>query len=221
MTEKKYPFKTISVYCLIFYISWTLYELYGSSAIGNMLGNEWISQIVKSGLIKNLVWTLPAWLLARHYQPVMYVKAKEMFRSKLHWQKYLPIYAAFVVYLGVGDFIINGSVAISPEFNATQLITVLFVGITEEMVFRGWLLNATITEKRKWSAILINAAMFLLIHFPRWFYDGIFITSFTSLGFISILALSVIFSWTFIKSKNLLLPITLHMLWDLLMFLLY
>ena len=101
------------------------------------------------------------------------------------------------------------------------MIDVLFVGITEEMVFRGWLLNITVTENRKWLPIIINAVMFLLIHFPIWIASGIFIDDFTSLNFLCVPALSIIFSWSFIKSKNIWIPITLHMYWDLLMDLFY
>ena len=69
--------------------------------------------------------------------------------------------------------------------------------------------------------IIINAVMFLLIHFPIWIASGIFIDEFTSLNFLCVPALSIIFSWSFIKSKNIWIPITLHMYWDLLMDLFY
>ena len=75
------------------------------------------------------------------------------------------------------------------------------------MVFRGWLLNITVSEKRKWLPIMINAVMFLLIHFPIWIKSGVFIDSFTSLNFLC--------------SKSIWIPITLHMYWDLLMCLFY
>lgn len=65
----------------------------------------------------------------------------------------------------------------------------------------------------------INAVMFLLIHFPSWIHKGILIENFANLGFLSIIILGVIFSQTFIKSKSILVPISLHMYWDLLMFL--
>jgi CAAX amino terminal protease family. len=40
-------------------------------------------------------------------------------------------------------------------------------------------------------------------------------------GFIAVMALSVMFSWVFIKSKNIIAPIVLHMLWNLLIELLF
>ncbi|MBD5525801.1 MAG: CPBP family intramembrane metalloprotease [Lachnospiraceae bacterium] len=106
----------------------------------------------------------------------------------------------------------------SQSFGIDKIIIVLFVGLTEEMVFRGWLLNVTICENRKWFYIIINAAMFLTIHFPIWIYSGNFIGYFTSLQFIEVMVLSAIFSTTFIKSRSIFVPIILHMYYDLLVF---
>ena len=97
----------------------------------------------------------------------------------------------------------------------------MFVGLTEETVFRGWLLNATIQEDKKWRSIIINAIMLLVIHFPVWIHTGVFISNITSFSFLSVLILSIIFSLTFIKSRNILIPIALHMYWDLLIFMFY
>ncbi|MCH5253072.1 MAG: CPBP family intramembrane metalloprotease, partial [Lachnospiraceae bacterium] len=56
----------------------------------------------------------------------------------------------------------KGRLEMAETFGLCDVITVLFVGLTEEMVFRGWLLNATITEKRKWwqSIPMIKTAIF-------------------------------------------------------------
>lgn len=101
------------------------------------------------------------------------------------------------------------------------MIVVLFVGLTEELVFRGWLLNLTYSESHKEIAIGINAILFLMIHFPKWMMDGTFFSNFAHFGFISILLLSVLFSVIFVKTKSLLLPIGLHMFWDFLMMMVY
>lgn len=125
------------------------------------------------------------------------------------------------IYLLGGVILQKGTLTISETFVISDLIIVLFVGITEEMVFRGWFLNATVGETKMWVPIGINAVLFLLIHFPVWIYEGHFIENFQNLGFLSIVLLSVLFSWTFLKSKSIWIPIFLHMYWDLLMFLFY
>lgn len=141
-----------------------------------------------------------------------------MFIIKVQLLKYIPIFFLFTVYLLVGAILGKGKISISETFRFSDLIIVLFVGITEEMVFRGWLLNATVREKKKWIPVIINSLMFLLIHFPSWIGEGNFVENFKNLSFLGVIILGIIFSWTFIKSKNILIPILLHMYWDLLYF---
>lgn len=209
------------VYVIVFYAVWTAWELWIKGMITAAVPNVYLSQLIKSGVVKNLVWTLPALLLVKRFDNEVYVGAKEMFTTKVNPLKYLWIFGAFTVYLLVGALVQKGRIAVSETFGLEKLIVVLFVGITEEMVFHGWLLNATLGEKKKWIPVAANAVMFLLIHFPVWLHDGVFIENFRNLGFMSILILSVIFSVTFIKSKSIWIPVTLHMYWDLMMFLFY
>ena len=209
------------LYIILFYAIWTYFELFVKDFLDSVITNENLCQFVKSGIIKNIVWTIPAIILVKHYKNDVYVSLKEMFNVRCNWGKYLPMFALFTIYLFVGAFITNGKIAIVDEFGIDKIIIVLFVGLTEEMVFRGWLLNATIEDGRKWKGIIINAIMFLLIHFPVWIHDGVFISNFTSFSFLSVPILSVIFSWFFIQSRNILIPIIFHMYWDLIMLMLY
>lgn len=210
------------VYVIVFYGIWTVWEFWAKGLITASVPNEYLSQFIKSGIIKNLVWTLPALMLVKHFeQDGMYVGAKEMFTAKVNILKYLPIFLAFTVYLLVGAFVQKGGISVSETFGFDKLIVVLFVGITEETVFRGWLLNATLGEKNKWIPVAANALMFLFIHFPVWIHDGVFVENFRNFGFLSILILSVIFAVTFIKSKSIWIPVTLHMYWDLMMFMFF
>ena len=211
----------ILLYIILFYAIWTYFELFVKDFLDSVIINENLCQFVKSGVIKNIVWTLPAIILVKHYKNDMNISLKEMFNVRCNWVTHLPIFAVFTVYLLVGALITNGKITIVDEFGIDKIIIVLFVGLTEEMVFRGWLLNATIEDDRKWKGIIINAIMFLVIHFPVWIHDGIFISNFASFSFLCVPVLSVIFSWLFIKSRNILIPIILHMYWDLMMFMLY
>lgn len=220
MTKKKKA-SVLIIYIIAFYTLWAVFEIAVKSMLNNIITNDILCQFIKSGIIKNLIWTLPAILLVKNFMTEVYIPLNEMFSKKVNWLKYLPIFILFTVYILAGVFLTKGNLVLSDDFRIDDIIIVLFVGLTEEMVFRGWLLNATINEKKKWLYIIINAVMFLAIHFPNWIYNGIFISSFASFSFLSVMILSVIFSWTFIKSRNILVPITLHMYWDLLMFMFY
>ena len=220
-TEKKPKIPIIIIYSLVFYALWALWELFGRSAVGSVVSNEFLLEFITEGIIKVSVWVLPAVCLVRYFRDEVYIGLKDMFTNRVKLFKYIPVYLVFTAYSIIPVIITKGGLVISDSFSYAKLIGILFVGITEEMVFRGWLLNVTVSEKRKWLPIIINAVMFLLIHFPIWIKSGVFIDSFTSLNFLSVPILSVIFSWSFIKSKNIWIPITLHMYWDLLTDLFY
>lgn len=222
MEKRSHRLSKTSALCLYlpaFYGIWILWEFRVRDFISTAIPNEILAQFVKSGLIKNLVWTLPAILLIRYFQDEFAIPLKEMFSPQVHWAKYLPIFLAFTLYVLAGSFLQNGALALSRTFDLEKVVILLFVGLTEETVFRGWLLNATVREDNKWPAILLNALLFLAIHFPKWLHAGEFLSNFTNLGFVSVLAMGIIFSLTFLQSRRLWVPIVLHMYWDLLVFL--
>lgn len=222
MEERSHRLSKASALCLYlpaFYGIWILWEFRVKDLVSATIPNEILAQLIKSGLVKNLVWTLPAILLIRRFRNEVAIPLKEMFSPKVPWRKYLPIFLAFTLYVLAGSFLQNGALAVSREFDMEKVVILLFVGLTEETVFRGWLLNATVRENNKWPAILLNALLFLAIHFPKWLHAGEFLSNLTNLGFVSVLAMGVIFSLTFLQSRRLLVPIALHMYWDLLVFL--
>ncbi len=212
--------KTLIVYVILFYALWTAFELLVKNRLDSTIQNTVLCTLVKSGLIKNCVWTLPAILLIRHFQSDVYIPLKEMFSTKINWLKVAPIFLIFTVYVLAGAVLHHGKPGIVPGFGAEEVIIVLFVGLTEEMVFRGWLLNVTFSENRKWLGLIGNAILFVAIHFPKWIAAGTLLAAFTSLQFLEIAALSIVFSLTFLRSKNILVPIFLHMYYDLLVFML-
>lgn len=209
------------IYTLVFYAFWTVWEFWAKDFVNSAVQNEYLSQIVKSGIIKNLLWTLPAILLIHHFRFDVYVKLKDMFALRVRLLRYFPVFLLFTVYLLIGAVLQKGRLSLSEAFGLSDLIIVLFVGITEETVFRGWLLNITVSEKRKWMPVIVNSLMFLLIHFPVWIHEGVFFANFRNFSFLSPLILGIIFGRTFIKSKSIWIPIILHMYWDLLIFLFY
>lgn len=221
MSDKLTKQRVLRIYALVFYVVWTLWELWAKSFVNNAVQNEYLSQFIKSGVIKNLVWTMPALLLIHRFKSDVYVGLKDMFTLRARALRYFFILLLLTVYLFVGAVLQKGRLSVSETFGLSDLIIVLFVGITEETVFRGWLLNSTVGEKKKWLPIIANSLMFLLIHFPVWIHEGVFITNFQNFSFLSPLLLGIIFGWTFIKSKNIWVPIVLHMYWDLLVFVFY
>lgn len=221
MSDKSTKQRVLLIYVLAFYGIWTLWEFWAKDFVNISVENEYLSQFIRSGVIKNLVWTLPAILLIHRFSSDMYVRLKDMFLLNANALRYFPILLLFTVYLLVGAVLQKDRLSVSETFKFSDLIIVLFVGVTEETVFRGWLLNSTVSEKKKWLPVIANSLMFLLIHFPVWIHDGVFLANFQNFSFLSPLLLGIIFGWTFIKSRCIWVPIVLHMYWDLFIFLFY
>lgn len=211
------PLATLVVYSVLFYSAWALVELLITPQLDAM-SSEALAAFLRDCVIKNIIWTFPAFILIYKYNDQLTVGFKEMFTFNKGCIKYLSLFLLFTVFIFLNLFIHSGKIAISEDFGADEIIVVAFVGLTEEIVFRGWLLNAT-AKRNENVALAINAVMFLAIHFPIWIHEGVFISNFANFGFISIMMLSVIFGYVFLKTKNILLPIALHMYWDFLLFL--
>lgn len=211
--------KALIIYIIAFYTIWALYEFLGKTVISDIFPGAISSVIVNEAVIKNLVWILPAALLVHHYKDDVCIGLKEMFTTKVKWLHYLPIFLLFVLYPLVSAYLMKGSLSLSSDFGAGQVIDFSFVGITEEMVFRGWLLNAMVGKdnKNQWKAILLSSLLFVAIHIPIWTVHGELGKAFLHFGFVQIIILSVIFSITFLKSRNILIPVALHMIWDFLL----
>ena len=146
----------------------------------------------------------------------LYIKRKAMFTNPVDPLKAVGFFALILVLSSANSILRNHGIVIAENFNPAELLTYVFVGISEEFVFRGLLLNATYQEDKPYLTIGINAILFLLIHFPIWIHSGIFVSVFTGFGFTTIIILSVIFSWSFLECKNIWIPIGIHMLYDML-----
>ena len=221
---KKLPAMVLIVYCALFYGTWTLFELFIKPLINSLDAHPALIQLLKSGVIKNLVWTIPALLLVRKYSDSVNVGLKEMFASKVDMRLTTTVFLLCTALLLVPKYVRGGGLALSEDFTICTAIGYLFVGITEESVFRGWLLNVTvgsdtgdvISKRRTWLLMLLNGVMFVCIHIPVWSTTGKLGESFASFGFLSIIAVGMIFGWLFLRTRNLLVPVVLHMYYDIL-----
>ena len=218
MTKKrKLTALHISVYLFAFFIIWSVRELYIQPAFLSPL-NPIVSELIGEG-IKLLVWALPAILLIKQFHDDMKIGLKEMFTSKLQlWSRDYLFAVAFIGILvarPIHAWTLYGELGISPNFAPIRLVgSVLFVGITEEVVFRGFLLNAFLKKMKMQYAIALDAILFTLIHYPIWIYRGFEVSDIATAS-IQVAILSVGFAYSFIKTRNILVPMALHMAWNL------
>ena len=193
------------LYYIVLFAVWAAFELLFRPMIGEGVASAWLF-----GLIKTVVWISPCVLILRKIQQEMAVWP--IFNGK-NLLQVLPVLGVFALCFGMA----YATRGIKTQMDWPQFIGgVLFAGITEEIVFRGFLLNRMLKLMRPWIAIALNAVAFMVIHFPIWIRTGAFVSAFTGFGFLTVTALGVLFSMMFIKSKNLWAPILLHASWNLL-----
>jgi len=213
MTKKKYLRSAFILYAIILYGFWSLLELYLKPKLG-------VSEFTKEVFIKIIIWLIPALFLHLHFSDDLFIKKKEMFSLNKGCWILIPIMLLFTGYIIASEYIPTGTLKINESFGIGTVVQVFSIAIGEEMVFRGFFLNALLSNHKKYVAVGINSLMFLLIHFPIWIQSHTFISAFTSGGFITVLLLSYIFSFAFMKTKSIWASVFLHFWWDLLLFML-
>jgi len=90
------------------------------------------------------------------------------------------------------------SLAVSSFYLIIKMIMTTLTGpITEEFIFRGFLLNRLIKKTNMWGGILISSMLFAVMHFD---YDRLIAT----------FLFGIIAALLYLKTRNLLFPILLH-----------
>lgn len=211
------------IYFFVFYLAWTVCQLVLRPALGRITPDGSIAfQILFDGLLKNLLWTVSALVCIRKSEKILLIPSGELFRNPLRLKPEQKKEILWIILLETAFCVVN-SVRSHQGFcfradRLPECVSYLFVGITEEFVFRAWLLNSGIrdhNQKQQYFAVAVNAVLFLCIHFPVWILQGTFLTNFTGFGFVTILALSVFFSWTMLEFRNIWVSVIVHMLWDI------
>lgn len=199
------------IYAVILYGLWSLLELYVKAKLG-------VNEFTKEVYIKLILWFIPAILIHSNFDGSMFSQKNEMYSLNKSCLTVVPIMLLFSVFIIVNKYAANGRPAINEAFGISTVIKALSVGIGEETVFRGLFLNAMLNDKKKLFTVFINSLMFLAIHFPVWIHSGTFISVFTSGGAFTVLLLSCIFGFVFIRTKSIYTAAFLHFWWDLLLY---
>lgn len=96
----------------------------------------------------------------------------------------------------------------------TWLNVILLVGRTEEIVFRGYLLNKFSEILKFWKANIVTSMLFVFIHFPIWFRTGLFADFYVIGTITTILFVSIIFGFIYKKTGSLWSVIILHSVYN-------
>ncbi|WP_418697469.1 CPBP family intramembrane glutamic endopeptidase [Bacteroides sp.] len=154
---------------------------------------------------------LAAWiLLSRRKRPLTSLglslqgRWKDLFGGAL--------FATVLYAVGFGLSLLLGVVAVTgvsfqPSSLLMSLMFFLLVGITEELMVRGFILGRMLDGGvNKFWALLISSAIFSLMHF--------FNPNFAFVPFLNILLAGVLLGASYIYTRNLCFPIALHWFWN-------
>jgi membrane protease YdiL (CAAX protease family) len=155
------PIGIAMLYFLLFLLTWTLLVL------ALLPNSETVRAITKLPL-----YILPIVLYAREIQrssALAFLKLDRGLRQRWPWTLIAMLF--FALYpLALGW--IQGN----PEFHRISFLyfgaAVLVAPLTEEVVFRGFLLSTLDQQLPFWPANLLQAAMFCLSHVPSWIARG-------------------------------------------------
>lgn len=197
--------KPITLYLFIFYLVWTFKELWLAKYI-HLFGDTTTAFL--NALIKISIWIVPAWLYIKYYlktNPIGYLKININVKKGLFFGVVLSLLLG--LYFSFETYMFNNQ-----TFNLTlsfdnYLNAILLVGITEEIVFRGLILQEISKRLSFWNANLITSFLFLAIHYPIWIYNGDFFNLWSQ---IYVFFLGLIFGFVFKKTGSLWLVVILH-----------
>lgn len=168
---KRYIIKVLTLYIALFFILWTVYTLFIDPLIEK---GPYLLNLLGGNLIKLGLWTVPPLILLKYIfkeEPWSYIKLS---KNKSKGFLYGALYGAvIIIYVTVSRLLSNGELQFNPFFSLDSWVGgVLLIGFTEEIVFRGFLLQKFEEVLGSKYANAITAVLFLLIHFPKWYMQG-------------------------------------------------
>lgn len=167
------------------------------------------------GYLSRLVWAAPFLALAVRYSDQLWVSSKTLLSWHVHWKSFLTVFLIISLYTAAGMAANHGGFWMNPEMLlAQELPKFLVVGVTEEMVYRGWGMNAFTFHTTENRVNILSALYFAAVHFPsyfiHWYLDGAFALSAMLTQAVYVVLLGLVFGWVFKKSKSLWPPVLIH-----------
>ncbi|KKR11848.1 MAG: hypothetical protein UT39_C0002G0029 [Candidatus Woesebacteria bacterium GW2011_GWA1_39_21] len=204
---RRISLKVPLLYFLYLFIGWSIYRI----------GFKF-SDSLEELYIKPIIWLLPfLYLIPKEKLKIadLGITVKNFFPS-IYLSlalgvgfAFLGIIANMAKYGGI-DFGAN----IGSGFFATALFISFATSVTEEFVFRGYLLGRLMRKFDEWMSVALATVLWTAIHVPIiffvWGISGMQIAVYLGLTFIYGLGASVVF----VRTKNLVAPTLLHVLWE-------
>ena len=110
-----------------------------------------------------------------------------------------------LVLIGTGHLAITGF-GFAPAPILLQMALMIVVAFTEEIMFRGYLLNNLMHSMNKWVALGVSALLFALVHLDN--------PDITWVAFINVLLAGLVLGANYVYTRNLWYSIAFHFIWN-------
>lgn len=203
--SRKDHIQFVCAFYLIFFAV-DAFNVYLNSTGYFKIDNPTLAAIV--GLSNRLIiWTLPVLLLLKN--PLDYLKLKQNVAKGLLVG--LSIGLSLLLLRVLGLYLWKGTIDLDLQLNPhLWLEVILFVGLSEEVVFRGFLLQKIEDISSFWTANIITTLLFILQHIPYWILLHKYELAQLPNLILSVLWLSLLFGFVFKKTKSLWSCIIIH-----------
>jgi uncharacterized protein len=174
-----------------------------------------VSRAAYSGLLKLLLWVLPAAVFARRLRkmPATPYLALSVWPSRGDWLACLAVTVAFLLVVALAETAAGGKsfsmAGLSSLPVALWILQVALTPLLEELLFRGLILRELLALLPKYRAIALNALLFAGVHAPYWLsHRGATLAVLQDLG--GVFAFSVVACWVFARTKSIWPPTIAH-----------
>ena len=207
--------KKIHLSMLLSVVLWAIVtDAWGySSLLFGSMPDGWSGYIY--GYLSRLVWAVPFIIFIFRYSAQISVNSRELFLHKIHWKSFLGFFFGITAYAIAGMILNHGGFWLNPDLNILQeLPKFLIVGFVEEIVYRGWGMNAFAACMKEKKANIWASLYFVLLHFPsyfiHWYLDGTLALSAMLTQAVYVFVLGLVFGYLFRKSKSILPAAVIH-----------
>jgi membrane protease YdiL (CAAX protease family) len=176
MRQSRPTLKPLLVYVGLFFLVWTLRATILYRVDAGIESEAW--RHVYSNAIKLVVWVVPVFFYLRRVdgrEPFSYLKLNTSPERKSLPRAFVAIVVYFSLVTLVSLFVQGKRVSVN--FNGLALASTAVSSLSEEIMFRGFLLNELRERVRFPAANLSAALLFALVHAPNWLWTRGFQTT--------------------------------------------
>jgi membrane protease YdiL (CAAX protease family) len=209
--------KKFSAYFLIFYLIWIVRATVFYSATDLAIPGE-TGRLFFANLLKFVLWVLPATgylLWIDRQNPLTVMRIRTPIEKRGICSVSLVTISYFVIIFGLEKLVLGRTLAPITHANALllgiTLAKVFFSPITEELLFRGFVLPKLNENLSFWTANALQAILFTAMHWPNWIWVngfGLWILQ----ASIAIFAIGILLGWVCKRTNFIWLSVLVHIL---------